>query len=419
MTPAACPAHIPDLRCGQPVGNAQRDAPVAHTWPITSRGCRVRSESAEIAANRPCLSPMLRPSWSRPRCPLPPPALGGHGPASAQEHDHVQGQTRTRCRPARDPDTPPSAEGSRRGANNQAAPGQREPRLHLLRNHARAEARPARPRRRRQASERSRCRAQVLAGLSGKVAADGLSAADLIERMATAKLWTSPGGKTPSATLSAAMAREIATKGTASRFRKAGPGRFASNTAPAARTAKPRDPAKRKRRGEAGEWSMSAPVDLGALPRLSFKSCVISGSEHIGRSPPPVQKRLLIRELAWRVQERVHGGLDAETARLLKSAIRNARQSTQSVDSSEQPRRSRRRSVSSTARGPRVANDLPPGTRLVREWRGRTHEVTVIEAEQEARRADRSVIAIRPSRPSPRWPRRSRASTGPGRVSSG
>lgn len=86
---------------------------------------------------------------------------------------------------------------------------------------------------------------QVLAGLSGKVAADGLSAADLIERMATAKLWTSPGGKTPSATLSAAMAREIATKGAASRFRKAGPGRFASNTAPAIRILKPRDPAKR------------------------------------------------------------------------------------------------------------------------------------------------------------------------------
>ncbi len=87
--------------------------------------------------------------------------------------------------------------------------------------------------------------AQVLAGLSGKVAADGLSAADLIERMATAKLWTSPGGKTPSATLSAAMAREIATKAAASRFRKVGPGRFASNTAPAPRTAKPRNPAKR------------------------------------------------------------------------------------------------------------------------------------------------------------------------------
>ncbi len=86
---------------------------------------------------------------------------------------------------------------------------------------------------------------QVLAGLSGKAAADGLSAADLIDRMATAKLWTSPGGKTPSATLSAAMAREIATKGAGSRFRKAGPGRFASNTVPTARPTKTREPAKR------------------------------------------------------------------------------------------------------------------------------------------------------------------------------
>jgi hypothetical protein len=88
--------------------------------------------------------------------------------------------------------------------------------------------------------------AQVLAGLTGNVAAEGLSAADLIERMATANLWISPGGKTPSATLSSAIAREIAAKGTASRFRKAGPGRFASNTTPAARAAKPRDPAKRR-----------------------------------------------------------------------------------------------------------------------------------------------------------------------------
>lgn len=124
---------------------------------------------------------------------------------------------------------------------------------------------------------------------------------------------------------------------------------------------------------------MSAPVDLAALQRMSFTELRHLWKEHIGRSPPPVQKRLLIRELAWRVQERVHGGLDAETARLLKSAIRNARQSTHNVESSEQPRRSRRGSVSSTARGPRVANELPPGTRLVREWRGRTHEVTVLE----------------------------------------
>lgn len=125
---------------------------------------------------------------------------------------------------------------------------------------------------------------------------------------------------------------------------------------------------------------MSFPIDLAALPRLSLEELRCLWTKHIGRSPPPTQKRLLIRELAWRVQERVHGGLDVETVRLLKYAIRSARQNAQNADASKQPIRSRRPPASSTARGPRVANDLPPGTRLIREWRGRTHEVNVIEA---------------------------------------
>jgi hypothetical protein len=50
---------------------------------------------------------------------------------------------------------------------------------------------------------------------------------DLIAAMAARGYWSSPAGKTPQATLYAALAREIATKGTSSRFRKAGPGRFA------------------------------------------------------------------------------------------------------------------------------------------------------------------------------------------------
>ena len=49
----------------------------------------------------------------------------------------------------------------------------------------------------------------------------------LIEAMAAQHLWTSPGGKTPAATLNAAMIREITGKGKASRFKKAGRGLFA------------------------------------------------------------------------------------------------------------------------------------------------------------------------------------------------
>lgn len=53
----------------------------------------------------------------------------------------------------------------------------------------------------------------------------------LIEMMATKGLWTSPGGKTPAATLYAAITREIATKGKDARFRKADRGLFTANAA--------------------------------------------------------------------------------------------------------------------------------------------------------------------------------------------
>ena len=47
-----------------------------------------------------------------------------------------------------------------------------------------------------------------------------MRAKEMIAAMETKKLWTSPGGKTPEATLYAAIIREIAAKGTAARFRK-------------------------------------------------------------------------------------------------------------------------------------------------------------------------------------------------------
>ncbi|MCC5823395.1 MAG: winged helix-turn-helix domain-containing protein [Phycisphaerales bacterium] len=55
---------------------------------------------------------------------------------------------------------------------------------------------------------------------------DGLNAKAMIERMVAQGLWSSPAGKTPEATLSAAITREIAKKGKAARFRKVGRGRF-------------------------------------------------------------------------------------------------------------------------------------------------------------------------------------------------
>ena len=56
-----------------------------------------------------------------------------------------------------------------------------------------------------------------------------MKAQELIAAMAEQGLWSSPAGKTPHATLYAAMVREIAKKGNAARFKKVDRGLFAAN----------------------------------------------------------------------------------------------------------------------------------------------------------------------------------------------
>ena len=56
-----------------------------------------------------------------------------------------------------------------------------------------------------------------------------MNSKELIEAMAAKKLWTSPGGKTPHATLYSAILREINTKGNDARFKKTERGKFAAN----------------------------------------------------------------------------------------------------------------------------------------------------------------------------------------------
>jgi len=52
---------------------------------------------------------------------------------------------------------------------------------------------------------------------------------EMIEQMAAKGYWKSPGGQTPAATLSAAIAHEITTKGQDARFKKTDRGLFAAN----------------------------------------------------------------------------------------------------------------------------------------------------------------------------------------------
>ncbi len=58
-----------------------------------------------------------------------------------------------------------------------------------------------------------------------------LRAKELIAQMEASGLWKSPGGRTPEATLYAAITREIATKGTMARFKKHDKGVFVATKA--------------------------------------------------------------------------------------------------------------------------------------------------------------------------------------------
>lgn len=60
-------------------------------------------------------------------------------------------------------------------------------------------------------------------------AKDPMRSKELIEAMEKKGLWTSPGGKTPHATLYSAILREIAAKGKEARFKKTDRGQFAFN----------------------------------------------------------------------------------------------------------------------------------------------------------------------------------------------
>ncbi|MEN1704657.1 MAG: DUF2924 domain-containing protein [Planctomycetota bacterium] len=81
------------------------------------------------------------------------------------------------------------------------------------------------------------------------------------------------------------------------------------------------------------------------------------------RGDPPRSKQAVARGIAWHIQSQLHGGLDAETRRRLKLAIRRA-----PAPEPKTTRRTQRESIR-----------LRTGTTLIRTWRGRKHEVTVLD----------------------------------------
>jgi hypothetical protein len=94
--------------------------------------------------------------------------------------------------------------------------------------------------------------------------------------------------------------------------------------------------------------------ELKGLTRLSRDSLVTRWVALYGAAPPlRTSRALMIRAVAYKMQERVYGGLSAATRRALAG-----------------------QTVPTTTVPPR---EVRPGTVLLREWHGVTHQVTVVE----------------------------------------
>jgi len=123
---------------------------------------------------------------------------------------------------------------------------------------------------------------------------------------------------------------------------------------------------------------------LQALPVLSVEELRKEWRRLYRSQPPRLSRDLLVRAIAYRIQELRFGGLSKPTSRKL-AAIVQARRSGGEIAREGTPR-------------------IKAGARLVREWNGRTHTVTVEkEGFTYAGRGYRSLSAIAREITGARW----------------
>lgn len=133
--------------------------------------------------------------------------------------------------------------------------------------------------------------------------------------------------------------------------------------------------------------------EIAVLGDLSRSGLVDRWVKAYGCPPPKgIKQGLLMRAVAWHLQQRRLGGLSAESRRVLKVAMRRlsadhagraavagiANAATDLAgDASAHSPASRQESGSDPSNAARV---MPrPGARLMREWNGRMHVIDVID----------------------------------------
>ena len=103
-----------------------------------------------------------------------------------------------------------------------------------------------------------------------------------------------------------------------------------------------------------------AGAELARLSRLSLPKLRTAWTERLGSTPPAIRSSgLVLRMLAWQIQERAFGSLDAATRRTLYN-IATAIERDGDYE-------------------PKTRHDLSPGVDLTREWKGVVYKVTVTD----------------------------------------
>jgi hypothetical protein len=112
-----------------------------------------------------------------------------------------------------------------------------------------------------------------------------------------------------------------------------------------------------------GSQAGRSPLQLSELAQMSTLELRQSWRRVFQQPPPPLSRDLIVRALAYRLQEVAQGGLSKATQRHLRAQAQRGRGGSTVPDTPSVP----------------SALLLRPGTRLVRGWHGRSHVVTVTE----------------------------------------
>ena len=129
-------------------------------------------------------------------------------------------------------------------------------------------------------------------------------------------------------------------------------------------------------------------AQLAELPHLARTQLVELWAKHIGRPPPKsASTPLLLRAVAYAVQEQQFGGLMRQELRLLHKTIETGgiktngqkyANSKMRKGPTQSPNIGELRSMQRALTSPTsVRIGLRAGTRLVREWQGKSHSVDV------------------------------------------